>query len=77
MANTMLPSAGQGVGHGHMHNKALLEIILLKAVVLPRDSDIDDCIRSFIVTIAISEKAVATLCPYCYRVISPQWHCFS
>ena len=30
----------QGVGHGHVHYKVLPEIITLKAVVLPVDSEI-------------------------------------
>ena len=37
-------SKTSGVGHTHVHHKVLLEIITPKAVVLPIDSDKNDCI---------------------------------
>ena len=62
-------SKTSGVGHTHVYHKVLLEIITPKAVVLPIDSDKNDCISSFIVTIAISKNVMATLCYYCYKFI--------
>ena len=71
----------QGVGHGHVHYKVLLKFITPKAFILPVDNDIlykDDCIRSIIVTITISRKAVAAIFCNHYNFVSLQWPlCFS
>ena len=45
--HTSSGSGPGGLGHDHMYHEALLEIIILKAVVLPIDSDMlykDDCL---------------------------------
>ena len=66
-------SAVKRVGHAmHVHHKVLIEIIIPKPLVQPIDSDI---IIMMIVydhfTITINKKTVATLCHYCYKLISP------